>query len=178
MEAPQAGNHRSDAEQKRESNHSIAQQVLESNPILEAFGNARTIRNDNSSRFGKFIEIQFNHAGVLVGASIQTYLLEKVRIVKQATNERNYHIFYELTNAEPGGVWAEEIGLDIARMKTHLEMPEVAASEYTRISGCFERRDGVQDSKQFEKTCRAMHIMGLSVDETLGVFEIVACVQV
>jgi myosin protein heavy chain len=62
--------------------------VLESNPILEAFGNARTIRNDNSSRFGKFIKIQFNKNGYLVGASIQTYLLEKARVMSQVRERR------------------------------------------------------------------------------------------
>jgi hypothetical protein len=68
----------------------IEQQVLQSNPILESFGNARTVRNDNSSRFGKYIEIQFSNNGVLLGASIKTYLLEKVRIITQAEGERNY----------------------------------------------------------------------------------------
>ena len=68
----------------------IEQQVLQSNPILESFGNARTVRNDNSSRFGKYIEIQFSSNGTLLGASIKTYLLEKVRIITQAEGERNY----------------------------------------------------------------------------------------
>jgi len=70
--------------------------VLQSNPILEAFGNARTTRNDNSSRFGKFIEMQFDKGGMLVGAKIATYLLEKVRLVKQGDGERNFHVFYQL----------------------------------------------------------------------------------
>ena len=71
----------------------IEQQVLQSNPILESFGNARTVRNDNSSRFGKYIEIQFSSNGALLGASIKTYLLEKVRIITQAEGERNYVSF-------------------------------------------------------------------------------------
>eukprot|EP00584_Thalassiosira_punctigera_P008237 CAMPEP_0172544582 /NCGR_PEP_ID=MMETSP1067-20121228/14701_1 /TAXON_ID=265564 ORGANISM="Thalassiosira punctigera, Strain Tpunct2005C2" /NCGR_SAMPLE_ID=MMETSP1067 /ASSEMBLY_ACC=CAM_ASM_000444 /LENGTH=1608 /DNA_ID=CAMNT_0013331167 /DNA_START=385 /DNA_END=5211 /DNA_ORIENTATION=+ len=75
---------------------SIMERVLQSNPILEAFGNAKTLRNDNSSRFGKFIELGFNRAGVLQGAKVQTYLLEKVRIGYHASGERNYHIFYQL----------------------------------------------------------------------------------
>ncbi|CAN0470990.1 unnamed protein product, partial [Ectocarpus sp. 8 AP-2014] len=70
--------------------------VLQSNPILEAFGNARTIRNDNSSRFGKFIELMFDKRGNLLGAGIETYLLEKVRIPAQAHDERNFHIFYQM----------------------------------------------------------------------------------
>jgi len=68
----------------------IEQQVLQSNPILESFGNARTMRNDNSSRFGKYVEIQFSSNGTLLGASLKTYLLEKVRIITQAEGERNY----------------------------------------------------------------------------------------
>lgn len=75
---------------------STMQKVLQSNPVLEAFGNARTLRNDNSSRFGKFIELGFSRAGHLMGAKVQTYLLEKVRLAFHASGERNYHIFYQL----------------------------------------------------------------------------------
>ncbi|NWV01189.1 MYO5B protein, partial [Upupa epops] len=74
---------------------SVEEKVLASSPILEAFGNARTTRNDNSSRFGKYIEIGFSQTRV-TGATIRTYLLEKSRVTFQATAERNYHIFYQL----------------------------------------------------------------------------------
>ena len=75
---------------------SVMDKVLQSNPILEAFGNARTLRNDNSSRFGKFIELSFNKRGHLIGGIIRTNLLEKVRLPSQQRGERNFHIFYQL----------------------------------------------------------------------------------
>jgi myosin heavy subunit len=74
----------------------LEERVLDSNPLLESFGNAKTLRNDNSSRFGKFIEIQFDHHGKIVGAEIMNFLLEKTRIVSQSVGERNYHIFYQV----------------------------------------------------------------------------------
>ena len=89
---------------------SIMERVLESNPILEAFGNARTIRNDNSSRFGKFIELHFDRRGALRGAAIETYLLEKVRLPTHAARERNFHIFYQLCRAAAAAAEAGEAG--------------------------------------------------------------------
>lgn len=90
--------HKKDKKKDEESDAdlSIMERVLQSNPVLEAFGNARTLRNDNSSRFGKFIELGFSRSGTLLGAKVQTYLLEKVRLGFHASGERNYHIFYQL----------------------------------------------------------------------------------
>ena len=92
---------------KRASN--VEQCVLQSNPVLEAFGNAKTIRNDNSSRFGKFIKIFYNPDGTISGASTSHFLLEKSRIVGCADAERNYHIFYQIC----AGLSAQDKGTQV-----------------------------------------------------------------
>jgi myosin-5 len=82
---------------------SVEEQVLESNPLLEAFGNAKTVRNNNSSRFGKYVEINFNNQGAISGAAIRTYLLERSRVVSVNNPERSYHVFYQVIDSTSNG---------------------------------------------------------------------------
>lgn len=125
---------------------SIEQQVLQSNPILEAFGNARTIRNDNSSRFGKYIDISFTKNGKLAGANIETYLLEKVRLIHPGPGERNYHVFYQFIKAAT----AREREAYFLRNKTCRDFRLLSDS------GTFDRRDGVSDEDMHFEMLEAM----------------------
>jgi myosin-5 len=115
----------------------IEEQVLESNPLLEAFGNAKTARNDNSSRFGKFVEIDFDAGGRVTGASISTYLLERSRVVSIRAPERSFHIFYQLcAGASP-------------QQREELRLQGGAPSfRYLAQSDAFEL-DDVDDGEQF-----------------------------
>lgn len=140
----------------------IAKQVMNANPILEAFGNAKTIRNDNSSRFGKFMEIEFDTLGKLRSARISNYLLEKCRIVTQQPNERGYHAFYQLCAGAaslPDGV---SLGL-------------LGAGQHTYTCGLTEVA-GVDDMADFDEMVTCMISMGFSDEERTSVFKIVAAV--
>ncbi|TMW63803.1 hypothetical protein Poli38472_002744 [Pythium oligandrum] len=145
-----------------EEDSAVMKQVLSSNPILESFGNARTIRNDNSSRFGKFIKMQFCDRGRLVGATIQTYLLEKVRLAYQAESERNYHIFYEIV----AGASSEE--------RERWQLMDPSEFHYLNQSTCVQRKDGVNDAEQFQLLKNAMNVMGFSVEDMESIFQTVA----
>ncbi|VFQ81338.1 unnamed protein product [Cuscuta campestris] len=140
----------------------VEQQVLESNPVLEAFGNAKTVRNNNSSRFGKFVEIQFDKSGRISGAAVRTYLLERSRVCQIAYPERNYHCFYLLCAAPP-----EE------REKYKLGSPKTF--NYLNQSSCYEL-DGVNDGEEYLATRRAMDIVGISEEEQEAIFRVVAAI--
>lgn len=149
------------------SQNSIEAIVLQSNPILESFGNARTLRNDNSSRFGKFIEIQFSSTGQLVGANIDTYLLEKVRICRQLPGERNFHVFYELLN--------EREELPKLYFIAHTALPE--DFKLLASSATYTRRDGVSDAETYRGLRAALTAMGFSLEETQSVFGVTAAIM-
>ncbi|KZV15259.1 myosin-6-like [Dorcoceras hygrometricum] len=146
----------------RAEGQTVEQQVLESNPVLEAFGNAKTVRNNNSSRFGKFVEIQFNSSGRISGAAIRTYLLERSRVCQVSDPERNYHCFYMLCAAPAEDV--EKFKLGNPRM-----------FHYLNQSNCYEL-DGVDDSKEYLSTRRAMDVVGISSDEQDAIFRVVAAI--
>ncbi|KAJ0008045.1 hypothetical protein Pint_29017 [Pistacia integerrima] len=140
----------------------VEQQVLESNPVLEAFGNAKTVRNNNSSRFGKFVEIQFDKNGRISGAAVRTYLLERSRVCQISDPERNYHCFYHLCAAPPE---------DNAKYK--LGNPK--SFHYLNHSNCYEL-DGVNDAHEYLATRRAMDIVGISDQEQESIFRVVAAI--
>ncbi|KAH0857106.1 hypothetical protein HID58_085367 [Brassica napus] len=141
---------------------SVEDQVLESNPVLEAFGNAKTVRNNNSSRFGKFVEIQFDQRGRISGAAIKTYLLERSRVCQVSDSERNYHCFYMLCAAPSE---------DIKKLK--LEDP--TTYRYLNQSHCI-KLEGMDDSKEYAKTREAMGIVGISVEEQEAIFRVLAAI--
>uniref|UniRef100_A0A671UN43 Myosin VIIB n=1 Tax=Sparus aurata TaxID=8175 RepID=A0A671UN43_SPAAU len=124
----------------------IEQQILEANPILEAFGNAKTIRNDNSSRFGKYIDINFTKGGAIEGARVEQYLLEKSRVCRQAPQERNYHIFYYMLM----GMSAEQ--------KKILSLGSAAEYYYLTMGNCTscEGRDDVKEYAHFRSALKIL----------------------
>lgn len=148
------------------SNSSIQEvkdMVLATNPLLESFGNAKTLRNNNSSRFGKYLEIQFNAQGEPVGANITNYLLEKSRVVGQIMNERNFHIFYQFTKA-----CSENY-----RQTFGIQQPQ--SYVYTSASKCYDVQ-GIDDHAEFQDTLNAMKIIGLSQAEQDDIFRMLAAI--
>ncbi|KAL0418596.1 UNVERIFIED_CONTAM: Myosin-8 [Sesamum radiatum] len=141
---------------------SVQQQVLESNPVLEAFGNAKTVRNNNSSRFGKFVEIQFDDRGRISGAAIRTYLLERSRVCQVSDPERNYHCFYMLCAAPPEDTQKYKLG-------------NPRTFHYLNQSNCIEL-DGVDDAKEYAATRKAMDTVGISSEEQDAIFRVIAAI--
>ncbi|KAM6980375.1 unconventional myosin-Va isoform 2-T2 [Aplochiton taeniatus] len=141
----------------------VEEKVLASNPIMEAIGNAKTTRNDNSSRFGKYIEIGFDNRYRIIGANMRTYLLEKSRVVFQADEERNYHVFYQLCAS------------------AHL--PEYKALRLSRADDFhFTKQgrspviDGVDDTKELSNTRHAFTLLGINESYQMGLFQVLAAI--
>merc|ERR1719193_1579719 len=138
----------------------LEQQLLKANPILEAFGNAKTVKNDNSSRFGKFIRINFDASGYIAGANIETYLLEKARIIRQQPDERTFHIFYQLLTGASKQLKADYI----------IEDPK----NYTFMTRGGLKVPGIDDPEEFQATLSAMKVMGMSDDDLNSVFRVIS----
>ncbi|XP_037927141.1 myosin heavy chain, non-muscle isoform X1 [Hermetia illucens] len=140
----------------------LEQQLLQANPILEAFGNAKTVKNDNSSRFGKFIRINFDASGYISGANIETYLLEKSRAIRQAKDERTFHIFYQLlAGASP-------------EQKEKFILDDIKT--YSFLSNGTLPVPGVDDFAEFQATVKSMNIMGMTSEDFNSIFRIVSAV--
>ncbi|XP_035254392.1 myosin-9-like isoform X1 [Anguilla anguilla] len=144
------------------SHGELEKQLLQANPILEAFGNAKTVKNDNSSRFGKFIRINFDVNGYIVGANIETYLLEKSRAIRQAKEERTFHLFYYLMTGAGD------------RMRSELCLE--GYNNYRFLSNGNVTIPGQQDKDMFVETMEAMKIMGIPEEEQIGLLKVVSAV--
>ncbi|GAM27231.1 hypothetical protein SAMD00019534_104060 [Acytostelium subglobosum LB1] len=153
------------SKQEALDNNNIESQVIKSTPILEAFGNAKTSRNDNSSRFGKFIQIHFDKTkGTIVGANLDTYLLEKSRIVRPPQHERSYHIFYQFL----AGV-GDDIRSKLVVTSNPTDFVFLSQSECHTI-------DDIDDGQVFLKTQKALKVMGFTDDDQMGVWKVLAAI--
>uniref|UniRef100_A0A8C3A0P1 Myosin VC n=1 Tax=Cyclopterus lumpus TaxID=8103 RepID=A0A8C3A0P1_CYCLU len=141
----------------------VEDKVLASNPITEAIGNAKTTRNDNSSRFGKYTEISFDRRYRIIGANMRTYLLEKSRVVFQTDNERNYHIFYQMCSCA-----------HLPQFKS-LSLRDADKFQYTCKGGDISI-EGVDDKKDMEETRKTFSLLGLKEDFQSDVFKVLAAI--
>ncbi|XP_034669936.1 myosin heavy chain, muscle isoform X11 [Drosophila subobscura] len=157
-----ASTKKEDPEAKKKG--SLEDQVVQTNPVLEAFGNAKTVRNDNSSRFGKFIRIHFGPTGKLAGADIETYLLEKARVISQQSLERSYHIFYQIMSGSVAGV------KDMCFLSDNIY-------DYFNVSQGKVTVPSIDDGEEFQMADQAFDILGFTKEEKENVYRITAAVM-
>ncbi|XP_014298373.1 myosin heavy chain, muscle isoform X8 [Microplitis demolitor] len=143
---------------------SLEDQVVQTNPVLEAFGNAKTVRNDNSSRFGKFIRIHFGPSGKLAGADIETYLLEKARVISQQALERSYHIFYQMMSGSVKGL------KEMCFLTNNIY-------DYYNVSQGKITIPGMDDGEECQLTDQAFDVLGFTQEEKDNIYKITASVM-
>ncbi|XP_066140629.1 myosin heavy chain, muscle isoform X27 [Euwallacea fornicatus] len=150
--------------EEQQKKGTLEDQVVQTNPVLEAFGNAKTVRNDNSSRFGKFIRIHFGPTGKLAGADIETYLLEKARVISQQSLERSYHIFYQIMSGAVAGL------KDMCILSNNIMDYNFVAQGKTTIPN-------VDDAEECRLTDQAFDILGFTQEEKNDIYKITASVM-
>ncbi|XP_040163697.1 myosin heavy chain, muscle isoform X4 [Anopheles arabiensis] len=151
-------------DENAEKKGSLEDQVVQTNPVLEAFGNAKTVRNDNSSRFGKFIRIHFTGSGKLAGADIETYLLEKARVISQQTLERSYHIFYQIMSGSVKGL------KDMCFLSNDIY-------DYNSVSQGKITIPNVDDGEECLLTDEAFNVLGFTQEEKDNIYRITSAVM-
>ncbi|KAI6242732.1 hypothetical protein M3Y99_00179500 [Aphelenchoides fujianensis] len=142
----------------------LEDQIVQTNPVLEAFGNAKTVRNNNSSRFGKFIRIHFNKVGRVASCDIEHYLLEKSRVVRQAPGERCYHIFYQIYSDHKPEL------KDILKLNKPL-------ADYWFVAQAELTIDGMNDTEEFALTEEAFDVLNFSADEKLDCYKLMSALM-
>ncbi len=149
-----------------QSNDELERQLILSNPILEAFGNAQTVRNNNSSRFGKFIRIEIDpNAGNITGAAIETYLLEKSRVTHRPASERSFHVFYQLLAGEDEDV-----------LKNELLLPSQKPEDFAYLKQSQKSIVGVDDAAEFAALKESLTVVGVGTAEQLAMFKTLAAI--
>ncbi|OAV99523.1 hypothetical protein PTTG_08412 [Puccinia triticina 1-1 BBBD Race 1] len=151
----------------------LERQILQANPILESFGNAQTVRNNNSSRFGKFVRIEFNALGAISGANIDWYLLEKSRVTSRSEKERTFHIFYQLligcSSMGSGGGGDEELAEKLLLNSTD-------PKDYDYLNKTKLVVDGMDDLEEWKNLRESLNVVGLSPEEQVNLFKIISII--
>ncbi|RZB40752.1 myosin heavy chain, muscle isoform X13 [Asbolus verrucosus] len=176
-------------EQSKKGN--LEDQVVQTNPVLEAFGNAKTVRNDNSSRFGKFIRIHFGPTGKLAGADIETYLLEKARVISQQPLERSYHIFYQVMSGAVKGLkeqcllsndiyqyqYVSQGKITIPNVDDEMCLLSNNITDYYFVSQGKTTIPHVDDAEELQITDQAFDVLGFTQEEKDNIYKITAAVM-
>lgn len=170
-----------DTASSKYGSNKLDEKLLWANPLLEAFGNARTLRNDNSSRFGKFVRIEFGMNGEIIGASIERYLLEAARVTRQNEGENNYHVFYTLMEDAPEEVLGQlHLGPvpykehRIVSPRSNKRSSSMDPSNYSELSSGGDVGSG--ESVSYKGLCKAMEILGFAAEDQMRIFRILSAI--